>query len=520
MNELYTVVIVDDESTISEGLSRLVKWDDIGFKVIGTFFNGRDAKEFLKTNPADVILTDIKMPHMTGTELAKWVYDNNINSKIVFLTGYKDFEYAKKAVEYNVNFYLLKPTQLSELYKTFEKVKAILDREKTQINKIDNIKHLMRDQFFANVFFGAVRRRGDIERMMDILEGEFDFEENQYVVINLEILRYDEYLKAIPKYGTEQIYDAIYNWFSLRFKNIGYIPVYSYNQYITYIAYAKSGLEEMIASTDEIKNEIYDIFNLYLKVSSSEIYNNVFELAEHNGIYAPISKNSNEESAELVQFFEQQKILVSNIFAHDEQLSISIFESIVQELSVFEFDVQKKYIVYIFTNIYKKIRSFNIRLDFEPPSIQNETVKSLKTSEELLSWGREIIRKMTDNLRGNFEFSENTVINKAKEYINSHYSEDITLSGVANYVFLSSSYFSRLFKKQAGENFSDYLMRVRIQKAAYLLENTSMKVYEIADRVGFKTLKYFYKNFKENMGVSPSKYRISILNTRSDSADE
>lgn len=460
------------------------------------------------------------MPHMTGIELAKWVYENRIGSKIVFLTGYKDFEYAKKAVEYNVNFYLLKPTQLSELYETFEKVREILDREKTQISKIDNIKQLMRDQFFTNVFFGAVRRREDIERMMNVLGGEFDFEGNKYAVIKLEILHYDEYLKTIPKYGAEQIYYVIHNWFNLKFKNIGYIPVYSFNQYITYIAYAKSGLEEMIENTDDIKNEIYDIFNLNLRVSSSCIYNDVFELAEHNGIYASISRNADEGSADLVQFFEQQKILVSNIFAHDEQLAISLFESIVQELSVFDFDVQRNYVEYIFTNIHKKMVSLNIQLDSELSIMQKVSVKSLRTTEELLEWGREIIRKMIENLRGNFEFSENNVINKAKEYINNHYNEDITLSGVANYVFLSSAYFSRLFKKHCNENFSDYLMRVRISKAAYLLENTSLKVYEIADRVGFKTLKYFYKNFKENMGVSPSEYRISILNTRSDSADE
>ena len=519
MNKFYTVVIVDDEATISEGLSRLVKWNDVGFNVIATFSNGRDASEFLKTNHADVILTDIKMPHMTGIELAKWIYENNINTKVVFLTGYKDFEYAKKAVEYNVNFYLLKPTQLSELYETFGKVKDILDKERTQTNKIDNIKQLMRDQFFTNLYFGAVKRREDIERMIGVLQGEFDFSANRYAVIKLEIMQYDDYLKTISKYGTEQIYEVIYNWFSLKYRNIGYISVYSFKQYITYIAYAEDGLEEMIESTDDIKNEIYDIFNLNLKVNSSKVYNDVYELAQNKGI-AAIPSNSGETSADLVQFFEQQKILVSNIFSHDENLAISLYESIVQELSGFEFDVQKNYVEYIFSNIHKKIMSLNLHTDSELSFLQKVSVKSIKTSEELLEWGKEIIRKMIENIRGNYEFSENSVINKAKEYINNHYNEDITLSGVANYVFLSSAYFSRLFKKHCSENFSDYLMRVRISKAAYLLENTSMKVYEIAEKVGFKTLKYFYKNFKENMGVSPSEYRISILNTRSDSKDE
>ena len=120
----------------------------------------------------------------------------------------------------------------------------------------------------------------------------------------------------------------------------------------------------------------------------------------------------------------------------------------------------------------------------------------------------------------NIELKHSKLINKAKEYINNHYNEDITLSDVANYVFLSPAYFSRLFKKHGNENFSDYLMRVRIYKAAYLLENTSMKVYSVAEKVGFKTLKYFYKNFKEKTGVSPSEYRISVLNRKSDSAED
>lgn len=519
MDKLYTVVIVDDEATISEGLSRLVKWNDVGFNVIATFSNGRDASEFLKVNHADVILTDIKMPHMTGIELAKWIYENNINTKVVFLTGYKDFEYAKKAVEYNVNFYLLKPTQLSELYETFGKVKDILDKERTQTNKIDNIKHLMRDQFFTNLYFGAVNRSEDIEKMVAALHGEFDFNENRYAVIKLEILQYDDYLKTISKYGAEQIYDVIYNWFSLKYKNIGYIPVYSFKQYIIYIAYAKDGLEEMIESTDDIKNEIYDIFNLNLKVNSSRVYNSVYEISQNKGITS-IPRNNGEASADLEQFFEQQKILVSNIFSHDEHLAITLYESIVDELSAFDFEVQKNYVEYIFSNIYKKFMSLNLHMDSEISVLQKVAVKSVGTSEELLEWGKEIIRKLIENIRGNYEFSENSVINKAKEYINNHYNEDITLSGVANYVFLSSAYFSRLFKKYCNENFSDYLMRVRITKSAYLLENTSMKVYEVAERVGFKTLKYFYKNFKEYMGVSPSEYRISILNTRSGSDNE
>jgi len=459
------------------------------------------------------------MPHMTGIELAEWVSENCTDTKVVFLTGCNDFEYAKKAVEYNVVSYLLKPTQLSELYETFEKLKAVLDKE-SEINKNnEDMKRLMKEQFLANIFSGAVRRRDDIEKMLDILKNDFDFRKNKYAIIRLEILKYEDFLNTMTKYGTEQLYDIIHNWFLLKYKNIECVPVYNHKQYITYIAYGSVGLGDMIASTDAIKKEIMDIFNLNLKVRTSEIYNDIFELASHCGLN-PEPENSNGNEAELIHFFEKQKRLVSNILSGDEHHALTLFNGILNQLSDLDFEVQRNYVEYIFANVYKKMLSLNVRMDTELLSLQRNAEKSVKTFEELADISKSIIIKMIECLRGNFELSENSVINKAKEYINNHYNEDVTLSDVANYVFLSPAYFSRLFKKHCSENFSDYLMRVRIYKAAYLLENTSMKVYSVAEKVGFKTLKYFYKNFKEKTGVSPSEYRISVLNRRSDSLDK
>jgi len=513
MINLYSVIIVDGDATISEGLSHLVKWNDIGFNIIGTFSNGRDAMNFLKVNHADVIITDIEMPHMTGIELAEWVNENCAQTKVVFLTGCKDFDCAKKAVEYNVSHYLLKPTQLSELYETFENLKSSLDEEHNSRQNSEDIKELMRKQFFANIFSGAVRRHDDIEKMIVVLKNDFDFKKNKYAIIKLEILGYDDFLKTMTKYGTEQLYDIIHNWFALKYKHINCVPVYSFKQHITYIAYGNAGLADMVASTETIKKEIQDIFNLNLRVSTSDIYNDIFELADRSNMN-PVLGFGEENNFDLVHFFEQQKTLISNIFSREEHRAVSLLDSLLKNMASFEFEVQRNYVDYIFTNAYKKMVSLNIQLGTELLSLQRTFEKNVKTTEELVEWGKEVIQKMIDSLRGNFELSENSVINKAKEYINNHYNEDITLSDVANYVFLSSAYFSRLFKKHCNENFSDYLMRVRIYKAAYLLENTSLKVYTVAEKSGFKTLKYFYKNFKETMGVSPSEYRISALNNR------
>lgn len=107
---IFKLLVVDDESTMRKGIANFMNWESIDCEVIGTASDGLEAIEFIKTNPVDIILTDIKMPIADGLEVAKFIYENYSDIKVILLTGYADFEYAKTAIRYNVSAFILKPT--------------------------------------------------------------------------------------------------------------------------------------------------------------------------------------------------------------------------------------------------------------------------------------------------------------------------------------------------------------------------------------------------------------------------
>jgi len=126
---MYKLLLVDDEAEIRNGLSLYFPWHEIGFEITAALDNGRKALEFIHRNHVDVMLCDIMMPIMTGLELAKELHDCRSRLKIILLSGYKDFEYAKQALSYNVKGYIVKPTKYNELYEVFSSLKMELDQE-------------------------------------------------------------------------------------------------------------------------------------------------------------------------------------------------------------------------------------------------------------------------------------------------------------------------------------------------------------------------------------------------------
>jgi YesN/AraC family two-component response regulator len=127
---MYKLLVADDEYKIRTGISEFMPWGSIGFEVTGQFENGLSVLEFLKNNHADVIFCDICMPIMNGIELARELYKYHSKVKIVLLSGYREFEYARQAMEYGVKEYIVKPIKYDELIKTFTRIREELDSEK------------------------------------------------------------------------------------------------------------------------------------------------------------------------------------------------------------------------------------------------------------------------------------------------------------------------------------------------------------------------------------------------------
>ncbi|MBZ4664903.1 response regulator [Mahella sp.] len=133
---MYKLIIVEDEYEIRVGLSNYFPWTEIGFEIAGEFENGKQAFEYIMKRHVDAVLCDIKMPIMSGIDLAKLLFTNGIDAKIVFISGYREFEYARQAIQYGVKDYIVKPTKYDEVMEVFGKIKRDLDNQrylKTQV---------------------------------------------------------------------------------------------------------------------------------------------------------------------------------------------------------------------------------------------------------------------------------------------------------------------------------------------------------------------------------------------------
>jgi two-component system, response regulator YesN len=124
---MYDLVIIDDEAIMLEGLTEFIKWNDLGFNIKKTFSSGELAIEYLRSEPADVVLTDIQMDSVSGIDIARFLHETGNRARVVFLSAYRDFEYARKAIAYKVLYYLLKPIQIDEVKTLFVQIRDDLD---------------------------------------------------------------------------------------------------------------------------------------------------------------------------------------------------------------------------------------------------------------------------------------------------------------------------------------------------------------------------------------------------------
>ncbi|ANE47113.1 hypothetical protein SY83_13535 [Paenibacillus swuensis] len=534
------LLIVDDELHMIEALEQTIPWEKAGVKHIYTASYGDLALELMQSYVIDILITDIRMPGMSGLELIRVVKNRWPRTQCVLLTGYADFEYAKEALNLNAAEYLLKPVDEDQLLKTVSSIVAKQEEQWKWISSMETSQTLMRDHLplmkhnlLNSLLLGAKYSKSDLRAKCSTYGMMLNLDNSD--IFSLLLIRLGEGFYRYAYHDQTLLEYAFLNIAEELFK-----PDYTLwyckdaNDYYVFLLFPKSDDTENL-TLERLANELQYYIDLYLKAHIAIGISKVGEFPEHleemyqSCIQLYQSKVNRDEqwlmkAHEFAVVPEQQSIhtlyepptLIHLLEASQWDQARDKIQSICTELRTKSTLTQAHLVeayYYICSTYLYILHKSNLDAD-EASKLAEKLQKTPKTFvlDEIERWALTILQQLeVGNLNRNDSQTRtgNHLTKKVQLYIQTHLSGDISIMTLANHVYLNPSYLSRVFKHETGESISSYTMRVRMERAAYDLLNTRKKVYEITSELGYQNPQHFIKVFKKYYELTPQEYRES-----------
>ena len=504
----YGLIIIDDEEMMRDGLSSFIKWEEIGFRLDGIFEDGRDAMEWLGENDTNIILTDLRMTHASGLDVASFVREKALNIKIVIISGYSDFEAARQAMGYQVSDYLLKPISVKKIKETFNRLKKELDDERVRrteitkgIEQFESLKTYVEERFISNLVLGALRRPAELEQQLDLIKWDRSIMKNPCILFSLFVQQVGG--EQIDEFDSSERNSLIGSMISKCYPPPRFYWYRTSQRDLGGILFNCGEIEGLKERVNVYLNRIADqakSLSLNIQVRYVKPFKNLETLAKSRDAYQ-LEENDRDY---LQEQEEKLRMIISHVLDNQESLALKMFTAYMETLHDQSWDILVNGLVELF---YQINQTFNKKRQEKTDLISFADFFSLRDRTTVYEWSREKLSEVTQYVQSDAFSNQVSLINKAKQYIESNYTDDIMLTHVAEHVSLSPVYLSRLFKEQTGQNFSDFLIECRIKKACHLLKDTSHKIYEICEEIGYADVKHFYSLFKKQMKCTPSEYR-------------
>ncbi len=529
------IMIVDDEPGQVNAFQNIIKKMRPDFEIFSTIC-GKEALAYAESNDIDVVITDIKMPQINGFEIMDQIANQQKDVLFVILSGYSEFHYAQRAIQFGVFEYLVKPVSKASLERLFNKIDERFNKKRLEIGR----EVTLQKKWESSV---RVYKEHQLSKWVadDISEKElteiadyFPFKEYGIVILT-KIGRYEQLVRIHQRDGMKEWLQRIRTILQEKLHPTGHSVSFfleGRNDRIVTILTSAENLRLEKGNIEQKLNEIIENTKnetgIHLSVGVSSASTNIIHDIR---LYFEQADQAREHS-----FFSDrdQCILYSNIGVNKEENHLNIYEleskltneikkgsisgicrmtdetfrNLYKDRLWIKPGQLKEYLVYVVLNIVKII---HIALE---PEHYYGLIESLRAEiydcekyEELRRTIKKIMVRFADSYK-NMNYGENyTVIQKCKQFIDDHYMEEISLDSMSSMFYLNPSYLSNLFKTYVGMGYSDYLTNVRMQKAQYFLKTSHEKIYHIALQVGYSDATYFIKVFKKKVGISPDKYR-------------
>lgn len=529
---MIKVMIVDDEPYIRQGLKILIDWNRFGFDVCAEAANGQEAVKILENTEVDLVITDIKMPGMDGLELIEYTR-NNISGNICFiiLSGFYEFEYAKKAIKYNVSDYVLKPVKKEELIKVLEEYKESYHHQKENQKK---------KEFYDKIIFER--------HISSLVTGLYDKESYDYVKRYLVDVKDARYIR-IEYDPTNEKYHSLSDAEKVREQN-----------YLYEVAKTHLGCRSYHVYIPQEDNIDYPVGLIFVKklAEISNLTEKEFIKNFHNFLNSSLSYNvifyigHKVDNVSLISESYKSAVIAKNFQLYSKVMDIAFYDEIKDKINTDKYTVDKnlidelikaieennsKQIETAVENLYSHFKELvaepemikismdyflfsliSLARDIYPEFDQEEVYKMISQG----GYGQLAIRGSVNHLKKfAMEFSDyinslrkhtfGGVLTDIEREITENYMQNLSLKSLSEKYYINSAYLGQIFKKQFGISFKDYLNNYRIEKACEMLLRTDGRIYEIAEAVGFNNTDYFISKFVQIKGTTPLQYRKQFL---------
>ena len=513
---MYKVMIVDDEDYVRSGIIRHFPWAEYDAEIVGEARDGEEALKTLLTSPVDILITDVKMPRINGIELANTLAEQNKETKIIFISGYDDFDFLRSALKMGAMDYILKPIMLDSLEQTIRQVIGRLECERQE--KVKSEKNRFKLDWGIPYLRRQVLKSLALEKMTeDIAFNLQDLDIEPYGRHGIGLLTYPLIEREKNRTALSSIYALADALLRERFrgcvfeadpgvlvalilleeddqqKQLTTIEQYLFNAAKTMTDYLGiqflAGPTGVIGTFDDLA-ETYDRLRTKALIKEIQKTENNIEVGNDEGkkMLEAILQGKSQKAYALLH----DAIEAANAQKDERAERVMLFSllllpaDIMQELSAIQV-----------------LRMGSVLAVCQRFMACTSTADCRKCIE---AYYTELIEKIT----GMRTIQSSAIAQRIKEIISRRYQENIQISDIAKDVYLTPTYISRLFKQKTGKTIGEYLTAVRIKRAKELLENSTMKLYEISYAVGYTSSSYFARIFKQSTGFSPMEYRDQV----------
>lgn len=542
---MLKIFLAEDEVIVRETIKRMIPWEELGVELVGEAADGEMALPLLIRQKPDLLITDIKMPFMDGLTLAKLAKKELPELKIVILSGYDDFNYAKQAISIGVEEYLLKPITKNALIERLSEIRSRYEHEKTQKEYYEKFQREMQvyeknsnRDFFEALVCGSMDMMEVYKKAeklgLDIVAEAYNiliFTMNSEEDFSGQKEGYSEWeaesLEMLEDFFSDNTSAMLFrcNIFSYGVLIKGQKETIDENtrsciDEIKKILDRKEQKRQWFVAVGESVERLSQLQKSYHSASrafsqrylygENILYYDEMELMEHRSGQADTNDNAYLKNVDVNALNPAilQKFLSNGLQEETENFVKDYFYAIGQE--PMESLVFRNYVI---LNVRFSVLSFLKSLgcdteEMEPENTEEILAESGKNIESAITYAKKMISQAITIRDQNSGNKNRSILKTAVDFIDEHYmDEDISLNTAANVANVSSNHFSALFSQNMGQTFIEYLTTLRMNKAKELLRCTGMRSSEIAGEVGYKDAHYFSYLFKKTQGMTPSEYR-------------